>query len=220
MVNKDYILRLAESFGRTLSIVLGLRKFNRNEEALIYIDDVFLKTVGLTSNFINSLSEDMLVRALSPMGRLNIDSCLWAAVLLKAEGEIYEEMGNANESYYRYIKSLNLFLAALSREPSIQDTDLHTQTTTLLDRLSSYDLPTNTKQSLLAYYEQFGQYNKAEDTLFDMLEAGQADHTIFEYGRAFYARLQARSDNDLLSSNFSRDEIREGLEHLERLASP
>lgn len=219
MVNKDYILRLAESFGRTLSIILGLRKFNKNEEALIYIDDVFLKTVGLTSGFINSLPEDMLVRAFSPMGQLNIESCLWAAVLLKAEGEIYEEMGNANESYYRYVKALHLFLAALTREPSIQDTDLHMQTTTLLDRLAGYDLPTSTKRLLFAYYEHFGQYNKAEDTLFEMLETAQADQAIFEHGRAFYARLQARSDDDLLISNFSRDEIKEGLEHLERIAS-
>ncbi len=218
MVNKDYILRLAESFGRTLSIILGLRKFDKNEEALIYIDDVFLKTVGLTSNFINSLSEDMLVRAFSPMGQLNIESCLWAAVLLKAEGEIYEEVGNTNESYYRYVKALHLFLAALTREPSIQDTELHTQTTMLLDRLTGYDLPMSTKRLLFAYYEQFGQYNKAEDTLFEMLETGQADHAVFEYGRAFYARLQARSDDDLLISDFSRDEIAEGLEHLEKIA--
>jgi tetratricopeptide (TPR) repeat protein len=219
MVNKDYILRLAESFGRTLAIILGLRTYNQNEEALIYIDDVLLKTVGLTSGFINSLTEDMLVRAFSPMGQLNIESCLWTAVLLKAEGEIYEDLGNTNESYYHHVKSLHLFLAALTHEPSARDTNLHEQTMALVDKLTGYDLPISTKRLLFAYYEQLGQYNKAEDALFEMLETGQADHALFERGRAFYSRLQARSDSDLLVSNFSRDEIAEGLAQLERLAS-
>ena len=51
MINKDYILRLAEQLGRTLAIILGLRKYNQQEEALIYIDSVLLKTTGMTSRF-------------------------------------------------------------------------------------------------------------------------------------------------------------------------
>ena len=86
MINKDYILRLAEQIGRSLAIILGLRKYNQQEEALIYIDSVLLKTTGMTSRFINSLSEEMLLQIFSPMGILNVESCLWTATLLKAEG--------------------------------------------------------------------------------------------------------------------------------------
>jgi hypothetical protein len=102
MINKDYILRLAEQLGRTLAILLRLRERNQHEEALIYIDDLFLKYLGLTSRLINSLSEEKLLQTLSPMGAVNIHACLWAAVLLKGEGDIYEAQENSTESYYRY----------------------------------------------------------------------------------------------------------------------
>ena len=65
MINKDYILRMAERFGRYLAIIIGLRQSNKNEEALIYIDDLFLQTTGLTTGFINSVSEEMLLSLLS-----------------------------------------------------------------------------------------------------------------------------------------------------------
>jgi hypothetical protein len=57
MVNKDYVLRSAERFGRMLAIIMGLRKYNKHEEALLAIDDYFLQTLGLTTGFINSASK-------------------------------------------------------------------------------------------------------------------------------------------------------------------
>src|SRR5205085_12319598 len=109
MINKDYILRMAERFGRYLAIIIGLRQSNKNEEALIYIDDLFLQTTGLTTGFINSASEDMLLNLLSPLGVLNVEKCLWVALLLKEEADIYENMNQPTECYYRYLKSLFLF---------------------------------------------------------------------------------------------------------------
>jgi len=79
MMNKDYILRMAERFGRALAIILQLRQSNKYEEALIAIDDMFLHTVGYTSSFINSASEEMLLNLLSPLGVLNVEKCLWIA---------------------------------------------------------------------------------------------------------------------------------------------
>ena len=46
MINKDYILRLAERLGRELAILVGLRKREKYQEALIYIDDLLLRVSG------------------------------------------------------------------------------------------------------------------------------------------------------------------------------
>ncbi len=35
MINKDYLLRMAEKVGRALATIMGLRKYNKDEEALI-----------------------------------------------------------------------------------------------------------------------------------------------------------------------------------------
>ena len=45
MINKDYILRMAERVGRALAIILGLRQANRYQESLIYIDDLAAQSV-------------------------------------------------------------------------------------------------------------------------------------------------------------------------------
>lgn len=67
MVNRDYILRLAEKLGRTLAIVLRLREYNQQEEALLRVDEELFRATGLTSSFLNSLSEETLIQVLSPL---------------------------------------------------------------------------------------------------------------------------------------------------------
>lgn len=214
MVNKDYILRMAEKFGRALAIILHLREYNKHEEALIYADDMLLQMTGLTSSFINSVSDEMLIQAISPLGMLNVDKCLWIAVLLKAEGEIYQEMGNSNESYYRYLKSLSLYLLALSREATMQDTTLYSDIEELLNKLEDYELPLSMKEQLFPYYEYVGRYDKAEDVLFELIEADTANTAFFDRGVAFYKRLRSKNDADLLLGNLSREEVEEGLAQL------
>jgi len=216
MINKDFILRLAEQLGRTLAILLRLRERNQHEEALIYIDDLFLKYLGLTSRLINSLSEEKLLQTLSPMGAVNIHACLWAAVLLQSEGDIYEAQANSTESYYRYRKALSLLLAALLHDPTVAEADLVINVEELQDKLEEYELPLSIKQQLFAYYEQQGNYAKAEDTLFEALEDNQHDATLIAQGEAFYERLLLKNSTDLAAGNLSRKEVHEGIAQLKK----
>ena len=215
MINKDYILRMAEKFGRALAIILHLREYNKYEEALLYVDDQLLQATGLTSSFINSVSDEMLIQAISPLGVLSVEKCLWIAVLLKAEGEIYEEQTKTNESYYRYVRSLRLYLLLLPHEASLQDSNLANDIQELLNKLGEYELPIEIQEKLFSYYENVGKYDKAEDVLFDVLDTHSANGEMIERGRAFYTRLQARSDVELLMGNLSRTEVAEGSAQLE-----
>lgn len=216
MINKDYILRIAERFGRALAIILHLREFNHLEEALLYIDDLFLQSIGLTSSFLNSVSEDVLLQMLSPLGALDIDKCLWIAVLLKAEGDIYEDKGTPKESYYRYLKALHLFLEALLREPALRYSDFYTNIDELCKKLEEYELPEKTRRKVFVYYEQIGRYAQAEDILFELLDSNPT-HAILEEGLSFYTRLRAKNTADLLAGNLSREEVVEGMARLQQL---
>lgn len=211
MINKDFILRLAERMGRELAIVLGLCKREKYQEALIYIDDLLLRMSGLTSRSINLLPEEMLLKTLSPLGNLHVEACLWIAMMLKAEGHIYEDQGNINESYYRYIKSLYLFLTVLQYQPIEDHTQFYIQIDEMLVKLLEYDLPKYLKDQLFWYYEYTGDYAKAEDMLFELLELYPADQGIQAQGLAFYERLLAKSDSDLQMGHFSRSEVYEGM---------
>ena len=214
MVNKDYILRLAERIGRELSIMLGLRKRDEIEEGLITIDDLFMRSTGLTSRFINSLSEEMLLQSLSPLGRPNIEALIWAAALLKAEGILHERLGKESESYYRYVKSLYLFLEVFQHEPAFIESEYMADIKELLQKLEPYEVPATLTPKIMRYYEQLGLYAKAEDILTEHLERHADDAEVINYGHEFYQRLQSKSMADLQAGNFSHEEIQEGISHL------
>jgi hypothetical protein len=148
-------LRLAEQIGRELAILLGLRKRDEIEEGLITIDNLLVRSTGLTSRFINSLSEDMLLKCLSPLGRPNIEALIWVAALLKTEGILYERLEQEAESYYRYVKSLYLFLEVLEHEPTFIESEYMADIKELLLKLEPYELPATLTQKLMWYYKRF-----------------------------------------------------------------
>lgn len=217
MINKDYILRVAEKTGRALALILHLREFNQYEEALLALDDLFLKTVGLPSSLLNSLSEETLVQTFSPLGRLNRETCLWTATLLTTEGEIYETLGNTRESYYRYVKALHLLLVVFHHESTAQNFAASDELAELLRKLEEYEIPPKTNYELFAYYERIGHYAKAEDILFELLASEGNKGQLLTIGDAFYKRLLAKSANDLAAGNLSRDEAEEGLAQLHQM---
>lgn len=223
MINKDYILRLAEQFGRELAIIIGLRQRNQFEESLYAIDEMLLRTTGFTSGLINTTSEETLLNLLAPLGTLNIEKCLWIIVLLNEEGESYVALERPDDAYYRYLKSLNLTLELLARGYDVRDIDLLPFAEMLLDKLADYEIPTHTREKLSQCYEQAGWYARAEDVLFEVIEDesisdDEARRIVF-YGRAFYQRLLSKGNADLQAGNLSRAEAQEGLAALEKIAA-
>ncbi len=87
----------------------------------------------------------------------------------------------------------------------------------LLAALEDYELPEYIKSRLVGYYERLGEYGQAEDILFELLEVQPDNVGLIELGRAFYARLLAKSDADLLAGNFSREEVEDGLKQLRKI---
>ncbi len=217
MMNKDYILRIAERFGRALAVILQLRKSNKHEEALIYIDDIFLQTTGFTASFVHSASEEMLLQLLSPLGILNVQKCAWIALLLKEEGDIYVEMGNEDESYFRYLKSLHFFLEVAKHEDEAGDIDIASAIDYDLQAMETFDLPRDTYTRLFSFFVAAGQYARARDMLNEAVKESErpVDPRIIEQGKAFYMKLRGRSDEDLRMSGFTRREVDEALEKLE-----
>lgn len=214
MINKDFILRLAERIGREISIFLGLRDRDEIEEALIDIDEMMFRNTGLTSRVINALSEEMLLKALSPLGRPNVEACLWIAALLKTESILYARIDKETESYYRAVKALYLYLEVLQYEPTLMESSYISDITDLIARLESYELPAILVPGLLRYYEHSGLYARVEDILMEHLEAHADDIHAIDAGEAFYQRLQQKDDVDLQAGNFLREEIDEGLQRL------
>jgi tetratricopeptide (TPR) repeat protein len=218
MMQKDYILRMIQQLSRVLIHILHLREIKDYDGALTYIDDVFKQALGFSSDLINSVADETLLAMLTSFDVLDIEKCFLVANLLKVEGDIYIDQGDFDTSYYRYSRSLYLFLAILSSDSSINDPDIFLQVEGLLDKLEDYELPVEIKIQLFQYFERTGRYSRAEDVLFELLEAddqeNEPESSLVDQGIAFYERLLRKTDTELVAGNFSWEEAREGLAQL------
>ena len=218
MMQKDYILRMIQQLSRVLIQILHLREIKDYEGALTYIDDVFKQALGFSSDLINSVPDETLLAMLTSFDVLDIEKCFLVANLLKAEGDIYVDQEDFDTSYYRYSRSLYLFLAILSSDSGINDPDIFLEVEGLLDKLEDYELPAEIKIQLFQYFEKTGRYSRAEDVLFELLEAddqeNEPENSLVDQGIAFYERLLRKKDTELAAGNFSWEEAREGLAQL------
>nr|BBH95635.1 hypothetical protein KTA_38340 [Thermogemmatispora argillosa] len=217
MINRDYILRLIELFSRSLAHVLFLRQQNQHEEVLILTDELLRQSLGLSSDFLVAIPEEMLLALVKRIDLLDVEKCLWIALLLKLEGDTYQDLQRYEDSFPRYQRSLRLFLEAILLEKEPRLSDFFVEIEELLVLLSRYELPAALQTRIMLYYEKTGRYAQAEDALFAALEAPDASPEIFEEGQAFYARLRTKSKAELEAGNFSPEEVEEGLVDLQRL---
>jgi len=219
MSQRDYILRIAQEFGRALAQVLYNREIKDYTAAHTLIDEQCKQIFGMGIGFMRSIPEETLLSMLTSFDTLDTEKCWLLAILLKAEGDIYEDQGNASESYYSYIRSLNLFLEVLLLGTTSSGRSIVPEIEDLLSRLSDYDLPIRTKLLLFRYFDHAHEYARAEGLLFEMLEEGDSEGDILDQGIGFFQRLKRKNDVELKAGNFSREKVEEGLARLERMGS-
>jgi hypothetical protein len=66
----------------------------------------------------------------------------------------------------------------------------------------------------MEHYERTGQFGKAEDALFAILEGGVDGELAVNFGISFYERLLGQSDARLSEGNLPRSEVEAGLQEL------
>jgi hypothetical protein len=216
MSQRDYILRIAEEFGRALAQVLYNRQIQDYAAAHKLVDEQCKQAFSMGIGFMRSIPEETLLSMLTSFDTLDTEKCWLLALLLKAEGDIYQDQSNASESYYSYVRSLNLILEVLLHDTTNRGIPTVPELEDLLSRLSEYELPTNTRLLLFRYFERTGRYARAEDVLFELFEAGDPEGDILARGTAFYQHLMRKSDAELSAGNFSREEAEDGLARLEK----
>src|SRR6266487_1687240 len=219
MSQRDYILRIAEEFGRALAQVLYNRQIKDYAAAHKLIDDQCIQVFGMGIGFMRSVPEETLLSMLTSFDTLDTEKCWLLAILLRAEGDTYQDQGNASESYYSYIRSLNLVLEVLLLKTTSSGRSIVPELEDLLSRLSDYELPIRTKLLLFRYFDHAHEYSRAEGLLFEMLEEGDSEGDILDQGIGFFQRLKRKNDVELKAGNFSREKVEEGLARLESMES-
>lgn len=218
MIREGYVERLIAQFSQALAHILGFTKKKHYKAAVAAIAQAF-QQLGISLESVDELSESWLVTTLmlgetAAAGR---EKCAYAVALLKEAGVVHAAQGRVDESCEYYLKALHLLLELLRRDGGVRLASYVITVEELVAELRACDfiLPVETNQALMDYYEQIGAYGKAEDVLFEMIEASPGNMEVVGMGIAFYEHLKHQSDEVLESGNLPRDEVEAGLAELQ-----
>jgi hypothetical protein len=216
MIRRDYILRMIEEFMQALSRIRALQKGQRSQEAAVALDEEFNRLVGGGSEALAGLTETELLAKLikgEPTQVVHAKT-LMLTTLLKEAGDLAAAQDRTDGSRSCYLKGLHLLLHTLAGGDPGESPDFVPKIEMFVAALQGAPLPLETNAMLMQHYERSGQFAKAEDALFAMLEAEPQNTRILEFGIAFYQRLEGLSDASLDAGDLPRSEVEAGLAEL------
>lgn len=136
--------------------------------------------------------------------------------LLKEAGDIAVAENRSRESIAFYTKGLHLLLdAAATGEPG-EFYEFVPRVEVFVAGLADSPLQDATRARLMQHYERTGQYARAEDQLYELLDSHADSAAALDFGLAFYERLQSRTDAQLEEGNLPRSELVAGKQELTR----
>ena len=218
MIQRDYILRMIEEFIRALTRISELKTDRRWQEAAGAVDEEFQRLIGAGADAVSQLTETELLARLirgEPTQAVH-EKTLILTALLKEAGDVAARQERAEESRACYLKGLHLLLESLAREETFALPEFVPRVEMFAAALRGAPLPLETQALLMQHYERSGEFAKAEDALFAMLEAEPDNTGLVEFGVSFYQRLQAQSDAALAAGNLPRPELEAGLAELRK----
>ena len=214
MIKRDYILRIIEEFAEALARIRALRNEGKLGEASVLTEEEFKRITGIDSEALLKLSETELLARLietEPSHAVR-EKTFFLTTLLKEAGDIAAAEGRPEESRACYLKGLHLLLGSLARGDAFEQPEFVPKVDLFVEALD--EVPTQTSVLLMEHYERTGQFGKAEDALFAILDGDVNNEFVLNFGISFYERLLGRRDTELDEGNLPRAEVESGLEEL------
>lgn len=217
MIRRDYILRMIEECIRALARISLLKQDQRWNEVGAELDAEFNKLIGDGAQAVARFSETELLARLMQDGPTHAlrEKTLILTALLKGAGDLAAATDRMAESRECYLKALHLLLDILARSEAFECPEFVPKVEMLRGSLAAAPLPVRTHALLMQHYERTGEFAKAEDALFAMLDSEPDNDAIVEFGLEFFQRLLAQSDGSLIAGSLPRAEVEEGLKELQ-----
>jgi len=160
MIQRDYIMRMAQQLARAISKILRLKESHQYHEALETVDQTFQKLFKLNSKLFDSLSTDSIMELLKLENSGVKQKCFWLADLIKEEAEIYESLKDIQISKSKYLKSLELYLEGITYGDDSTVSDYFAKIKEIIGKFEQQELPNKVKYKLLRYYEEVENHSK------------------------------------------------------------
>ena len=209
MLQRDYLMRMTEMLTAVIAKVMFNKEIKNYEEAEKEIETAAKTIVGLDLRIINILNPQDIIQ-LMKTSDLYAGRCLVSAELLKEYADVHELNGKDNSSII--LKSLNLYIEAILSKELPEPEKYYSKINELISFIAESDLQDDLNFKIIDYYEFSGQYSKAEDLIFELIENNNKD--IIDRSVSFYKKLLHRTDEELESGNLSREEVNDALEEI------
>jgi len=213
MIRRDYILRMIEEFMQILSRLNSLKQGQQWQSARLSLDDGFRRLLDCGADAVIGLTEtELLGRVIAGEPTMVVrEKTLLLTAMLEQAGDVASGEQREEESRTCYLKGLHLLLQTLASGEPAEWPDFVPRVETFLAKLSGLPLPIATLAMLMQHYERAGDYAKAEDMLFAMAEGDPRNEAVFNFGEAFYGRLDRLPDSVLAAGGLPRAELEAGL---------
>jgi hypothetical protein len=216
MIRRDYILRMIEEFFEAISRINALKKGQHWQEAAGELDGEFQRLIGAGAPAVARLTETELLSRIIQGEPTHVvhQKTLMLTTLLKQAGDVAVGQDRPEEGRSCYLKGLHLLLESLARTEVSEWPEFVPKVEVFVAALRGAPLPLETEAMLMQHYELAGDFAKAEDRLFAMLDGEPGNLRLLEFGLAFYRRLEAHSDATLAEGGLPRAEVEAGATEL------
>lgn len=220
MYRRDYIMRQIEFMVEVMQRLGGLVEERRYQAAMTVVDESLEELFGLNGTLLTRLfgREPLSQLTFGEEADLSQAKLIAAAALLQEAGDIQMEQGAEDGSFTSYASALELLLTALLNHDGEPLPEYAPDVEELTAVLAPFHLPLHLNQLLLRYYHKTGQYDEAENVLFDALEETPEDEATIKMGITFYQIILKESDAQLEAGNLPRDEAEASLAELQAAA--
>ena len=186
------------------------------KQALEYINKQLKGMVGIDIDTINTISFSSVVDMISRDNGYNDEVYIALGSLLRYQGYIYKNIGDKNLMFLYYTKSLQSFNQGLKKDNTIEGTYTDDMQA-VLDEFGRYEITVDEGKIILKSYELLNRFDKAEDTLYYLMNKYNKSNEIVGIGIDFYDRLKGIPEEELEKGNLPISEVNEALEELENL---
>ena len=215
MFSEDYLIRMIGQATAVFARIIGLKSAGQYQEALQVIDQTLEQLLGMDAETIKLLDDESLFIILMKNEALDLEKLGFIADLFKEEGDIQKLQDQNNESINCYIRSLNYYLMISSNSETSRPNELSRKIDELIQKLDTYTFEEKTLLNLFCYYENLGEFAKADHILSKLAARNDAKVNVVDEMKSFYQRLIEKSPKELAAGGMSRTQIRNKLKELE-----
>jgi tetratricopeptide (TPR) repeat protein len=216
MLTEDYLIRMLNIAIAALLRITGLKKAGDYEDALQLIDFTLEQLVGLRSQLIKQMEDERLYFVLTRGEQIDTRRLEIIAGLFKEEGDIYAAKNRIAESQDDYNRALRYLLEVFFNVPPEERGGMSTQMDTLLNALPLQSMRTDSLWPLAGFYEENGEYQKAETVLLMLVENPEVRTAAIPEVIDFYQRMIDLSAAQISTSGIDPEQARKNLNRWKR----